>query len=275
MLQPATGDEGLAGHSAGAFVPYDLIDGDYAAGLILLCDHARNNLPGEYGTLGLPPGEFERHIAYDIGVAAVTLQVARRLGIPAVMSRFSRLLIDPNRGLDDPTLIMALSDGEVVPGNRQIDDDERARRIACYYRPYHDAIAAAIDRGRAATARDGRQPSLLSIHSFTPVWKGVPRPWHAGVLWARDDRFARPLIRALEDIGGLCVGNNEPYSGGLSGDTLDTHADQCGLASALIEIRQDLVAGGRGIDIWTNHLTGILSDLFNLNDMKGQGGNPS
>ena len=141
-------------------------------------------------TLGLPQPELKRHIAYDIGAAAVTRHLAKLLQAPAVLTHFSRLLIDPNRGEDDPTMIMRLSDGAIVPGNRHIDSQERARRVDHYYRPYHAAIDRVIDQCIGA----GRPPAILSIHSFTESWKGTPRPWHAGILWDRDPRLAQPLL---------------------------------------------------------------------------------
>src|SRR6185503_4844862 len=140
-------------------------------GLVVLCDHAGNALPAGYATLGLPTEQLQRHIAYDVGAADVARHVARRFAAPAVMTRYSRLLIDPNRGTDDPTLIMRLSDGAVVPGNRRLDAAEREKRMRLYYRPYHQAIDAVIDRCIAS----GVAPSLLSIHSFTESWKEHPR----------------------------------------------------------------------------------------------------
>ena len=181
------------------FNPVELIDGDISSGILLLADHASNRLPAEYGTLGLPADELQRHIGYDIGSQDLTRQLATRLNAPAVMSTFSRLLIDPNRGDDDPTLIMRLSDGAVIPGNARHDDTERQRRIDRYYRPYHDAVAGAIDRGITA----GRVPLILSVHSFTPVWRGRARPWHGGILWDNDPRFAQPLIDGLRRVTGI------------------------------------------------------------------------
>jgi predicted N-formylglutamate amidohydrolase len=237
---------------------HEVIDGDPAAGLVIICDHARNTIPAEYNNLGLPPGELQRHIAYDIGVEGVTRGLAGRLGVPAVLGCFSRLIIDPNRGLDDPTLIMRLSDGAVVPGNVLIDEDERQRRIARFYRPFDDAVAATIARARAT----GILPAILSVHSFTPVWKGVPRPWHAGILWKRDTRFAVPLFAALARDPQLVVGDNEPYSGGLAGDTMDRHATAGGLPDALIEIRQDLIDDAGGIEDWVERLAGLLPGVL-------------
>lgn len=240
-----------------SFASHEVIAGDLGLGLILVCDHARSALPPGYGTLGLPESAFARHIAYDIGVEGVTRGLCRELGAPAVIAGFSRLLIDPNRGLDDPTLIMQLSDGTIVPGNVGISRAERERRIARYYRPYHRAIAALIEAGLAR----GRPPALLSIHSFTPAWKGVARPWHAGVLWHGDGRLAAPLLAALRGDRRLVIGDNEPYSGGLDGDTLDVHATRRGLVSALVEIRQDLIADEAGIREWTDRLAGLLPEI--------------
>ncbi len=176
-----------------AFSPVEVVGGDWSKGLLLLCDHARNALPAQYGTLGVPPKEFVRHIAYDIGARDVTLGLARRLGVPAVLSTFSRLLIDPNRGEDDPTIVMRLSDGTVIPGNHPISEAEIARRIEHFHRPYHEAIDAAIRQA----LRHGVIPAVLSIHSFTPSWKAFRRPWQVALLWDSDPRFTRPLLEAL------------------------------------------------------------------------------
>jgi predicted N-formylglutamate amidohydrolase len=241
----------------GAEAAFEILPGDVGAGLILLCDHASSHVPVEYASLGLPPSEFERHIAYDIGAAALTRTLATRFGVPAVLSHFSRLLIDPNRGLDDPTLIMRLSDGAVVPGNARIDRDERERRIARFYQPYDDAVNRMIEAGMAS----GRLPMILSIHSFTPLWKGRPRPWHAGILWDADPRLARPLIAGLAGDPAIVVGDNEPYHGALKGDTLYRHATKRGLAHALVEIRQDLIADPAGVNDWADRLASVLRSL--------------
>jgi predicted N-formylglutamate amidohydrolase len=230
------------------------ISGDLKRGIILIADHARNSLPQDYGSLGLPTEQFERHIAYDIGVEAVTRGLARALGCPALMATFSRLLIDPNRGADDPTLIMRVSDGAIVPGNAYIDEAERERRLSRFHRPYHQAITTEID----AALAQGIDPFLVSVHSFTPHWKGIPRPWHVGILWDQDDRFARYLLTALEAQGDLCVGDNEPYSGALEGDTLYTHGTRRSLRHGLIEIRQNLIARQSGVDEWISRLAPIL-----------------
>lgn len=238
--------------------PVEQISGDPHSGLLILCDHAGNAVPRAYGNLGLPPAEFERHIAYDIGVRALTFALADALGAPAVLSTFSRLLIDPNRGEDDPTLIMRLSDGAVVPGNARHDAAERERRLAAYHRPYHAAIAERIDAAIAA----GYPPAILSVHSFTPVWRGVPRPWHAGVLWDRDPRFALPLLDCLRAEPDLVVGDNEPYDGALKNDCMYRHGTARGLAHALLEVRQDLIGNAAGVAAWAARLEPMVRRLL-------------
>ena len=227
--------------------------------LLLLCDHASNALPPAYGSLGLPPEQFQRHIAYDIGAAAVVEGLARHFGATALLTRFSRLLIDPNRGMDDPTLIMKLSDGAVVPGNRHVDETERQRRIERFHRPYHDAIRTEIDR----LLGEGLTPLIVSVHSFTPFWKGFARPWHVGILWDRDAATAKALMDGFERLGGLVVGDNEPYHGALEGDTMDTHANGRRLPHALIEIRQDLISGQSGVDDWVKRVALVLEPILN------------
>lgn len=238
-------DHPALAHPAVAFVP-----GEVAGGLVILCDHASNAIPDEYERLGLPEAELQRHIAYDIGAAEVTVRLAALTGAPAVMSTFSRLVIDPNRGPDDPTLVMKLSDGAIVQGNARADDAEVERRLERFYRPYDHAVGAVID---AALAR-GRPPAILSIHSFTPAWKGVPRPWHVTVLWDADPRLPIPLLGALAAPGDVVVGDNEPYDGALAGDTVNRHATRRGLANALIEVRQDLIADAAGAAAWAARL---------------------
>ena len=232
-------------------------------GLVIICDHAANIVPAEYGTLGLDPAQLVRHIAYDIGAEAVTERLPRSLGAPAVLSRFSRLLIDPNRGDDDPTLIMRLSDGAVVPGNRHLDADERQRRIDRFWRPYHSAIDDAVNRCLAA----GVAPAILSIHSFTESWKSVPRPWHVGILWESDRRLAVPLLEAFHNERDLIVGENQPYPGSYEGDSCWQHGVKRGLPWAIIEIRQDLIRDEAGQDRWAARIARIVESLDRRPDL--------
>ena len=238
---------------------YIRIDGDVKRGIVLIADHARNTLPARYGTLGLDSAQFSRHIAYDIGVERVTQGLAQALGCPAFLTLFSRLLIDANRGIDDPTLIMRISDGAVIPGNTTDDEAERRERISRFHAPYHAALTREIDGALGA----GVPPVLFSVHSFTPRWRGVPRPWHVGVLWDEDHRFSDLLLAGFSSMGDLIVGDNEPYSGALEGDTLNVHGTRRGLAHALIEIRQDLIADQRGVDEWIARLVRVLKPILN------------
>lgn len=255
---------GEPGTDSGGFTSHYVVPGDRARGILLVCDHARNALPEQYGSLGLPHSEFERHIAFDIGVEELTQRLAARLGVPAVLSCFSRLLIDPNRGEKDPTLIMQLSDGAVVPGNATITPEEREYRLNTFYRPYHAAIDAEIDAAMA----EGVPPAVVSIHSFTPAWKGVPRPWQIGFLWDNDRRFSDLFITAMQAEGGLCVGDNEPYAGGLEGDCMDRHAVRRGLPHTLVEVRQDLISDAPGIAEWTDRLAAALETMIGNGQLK-------
>jgi predicted N-formylglutamate amidohydrolase len=226
-------------------------------GLIFVCDHAANALPPEYETLGLEEGAFATHIASDIGAAEVTRTLAGAYGARAVLARWSRLLIDLNRGADDPTLVMKLSDGRIIPGNRNVDAKETAHRLTNYFAPYHDAIASEI----SATGDAGIVPVLISIHSFTPVWKGYKRPWDVGVLWDRDGRLAKPLMKALARAG-FTVGDNEPYRGELEGDCMWLHGTGNGLPHVLIEIRQDLIATRDMAKVFSARLKPIIDEAL-------------
>src|SRR5580658_10300455 len=180
---------------------FEAIPGALDSGALIICDHASNAIPPGYGTLGLPLEALDRHIAYDIGAADATRALAAQLGAPAVLSTYSRLVIDPNRGLDDPTLVMRYSDGAIVPGNAYIDAAEIARRSEKYWAPYRQEIAATVD----AMIATGEPPALVSIHSFTPVMRSLARPWKIGILWDLDGRIPKPLIEALLSESDLCA----------------------------------------------------------------------
>jgi len=243
------------------FSPVETVAGRLDAGALVICDHASNALPPDYGSLGLEREALARHVAYDIGAAELTRALAARLEAPAVLSTFSRLLIDPNRGADDPTLVMRYSDGAIVPGNARIDAAEIERRKKRFWAPYRDKVAAALE----AMAATGEPPALVSIHSFTPVWRGIPRRLKIGVLWDQDDRVPKPLLEALAaepDLGRQAIGDNEPYDGALAGDTIDALATARGLANALIEIRQDLIAERLGALAWADRLARLLRPIL-------------
>lgn len=233
--------------------------------LIFVCDHASNTLPTEYGSLGLPPEAFMRHIAYDIGAADVARALGARFTAPAILGPHSRLLVDLNRGPDDPTLVMRLSDRSIIPGNARVDAAEIAKRMRLYYQPYHDRIEAEIARATAV----GAAPVLISVHSFTPEWRGWKRPWHVGILWSeKDPRLAQFMLERLRRESDLTVGDNEPYSGELEGDCMDQHAVAQGFAHVLIELRQDLVDTETKAQKWATRLAPILQDALASLDLR-------
>ncbi len=241
--------------------PVETINPRGRSAALLICDHASNAVPASVagGDLGIGEAGMARHIAYDIGARGVTLELARLMDATAILTRFSRLVIDPNRGEDDPTLVMRLYDGSVVPANRHVTPDEVARRLDAWHRPFHAAVDAAID----ARLAEGRPPALVAIHSFTPrLMSRAPRPWHVGVLWHDDDRLSAPLIDRLRAAPDLCVGDNQPYSGQLEGDTMNRHGLNRGLRHVLIELRQDLISTETGQRLWAERLAPMFTDVI-------------
>ncbi|MFA5965523.1 MAG: N-formylglutamate amidohydrolase [Sphingomonas sp.] len=223
-----------------------------AGGILLICDHASNAVPDEID-LGIDPELLDKHIAIDIGAAALTEALAARLAAPAVLATVSRLVIDLHRQPDHPALIPTISDGHVIPGNRAVD---RAERIARFHAPYHRMLAGVI---RAT------HPILLaSIHSFTPRLEqgGTPRPWEIGILSNRDRRTADLAVTLLR-AAGLPTGDNEPYSGRMLNATLNRHGEAAGIASLAIEVRNDLIRDDRGVTCWTDILAPILETIRN------------
>ncbi|WP_037492808.1 N-formylglutamate amidohydrolase [Sphingomonas sp. PAMC 26605] len=222
-------------------------------GVLLICDHASNAVPAGID-LGVPPELLGKHIAIDIGSAALTEALAAALGAPALLATVSRLVIDLNRATDQPGLIPQTSDGHAIPGNAAAD---RAERIARFHAPYHDALAALI----VAT----RPVLIAAIHSFTPRLEqgdGADRPWEIGIL-SNTDRRAAELALPLLAAQGLVTGDNEPYSGQSLNATLDRHGEGNGIASLSIEVRNDLIADAAGVAHWAAILTPILHESSN------------
>ncbi|MCF2871141.1 N-formylglutamate amidohydrolase [Octadecabacter sp. G9-8] len=243
------------------YAPFHLHGETRSSRWLITCDHAANTVPPSVGggSLGLPDTDMNRHIAYDIGAAGVTRALADALDAPAILSNFSRMVIDPNRGLDDPTLLMKLYDGSVIPTNAQADQIEKARRVDAFYTPYHAAYAD------LAARRD--DTVIVAIHSFTPQLNGRgQRPWHIGVLHEFDNRLSDPLLEILYDDPDLCVGDNEPYAGHLPGDAIDRHALQMGRANVLIEVRNDLIETDADQIAWGQRLAPILTHALEKMD---------
>jgi len=223
---------------------------------LITCDHAANTVPPQVGggSLGLPREDMERHIAYDVGAYGVAQQLGVLLDAPVIAANFSRLVIDPNRGEDDPTLLMKLYDGSVIPQNRHADTAEAEHRLDLCYRPYHHELARLAALPHTV---------IVSMHSFTRQLRGRdPRACEVGVLYADDDRLARPLIDLLEAEGDMVVGDNEPYSGHLPGDAIDKHAIAHHRPNVLIELRNDLIADHAEQKAWAERLAPLLKQAL-------------
>ena len=239
--------------------PMTVLNREGPAPLLLLCDHASNAVPASLGTLGVDEDALSRHIAWDIGAADVTRALAGRYDAAAVLSGYSRLIVDINRDLEDPTLIPVISDGVIVPANRTLDPAEAVQRMDELFWPYHTAVAAEIDR----LFERGQFPAIVSIHSFTPVMRGIARPWHIGILWDRDPRLPVPVIEHLQRDPRLIIGDNEPYTGKhCEGSTIDRHGAQLGLPHLLVEIRQDLIETPEGAAEWAEILGRALDEVL-------------
>lgn len=236
---------------------FELHGADRPSRWLITCDHASNAVPADVagGDLGLPASEMARHIAYDLGAAGVTRALADLMGARAILSRFSRLVIDPNRGEDDPTLIMKLYDGTIIPANRSLTAQEAQHRLETFWRPYHAAYEA------LAASRD--DTAIVAVHSFSPKLNGrAPRPWQIGILHAGESDFGPALIARLSREPDLCVGDNEPYAGHLPGDAIDQHALAKGRPNVLIELRHDVIETDAQQHAWARRLAPILAEAL-------------
>jgi predicted N-formylglutamate amidohydrolase len=225
----------------------------------LTCDHAGRVIPRRLDSLGLPEHETHRHIAWDIGIGAVGQRLSRLLDAAVIRQTYSRLVIDCNRDPDVASSIPELSEATEIPGNMGLGEGARAARIETIFRPYHAMITAALDRRAAA----GRESVLVALHSFTPVFKGVARPWHAAVLYNRDPRLAHALFKLLQAEDGLIVGDNEPYRvTDLTDYTVPVHGERRGLPHVEIEIRQDQIGDEAGQAAWAERLARLLPTAY-------------
>jgi predicted N-formylglutamate amidohydrolase len=225
---------------------------------VIVCEHASNWLPASLGTLGLTPADMQRHIAWDPGALPVASRLAELLDATLVESCVSRLAIDCNRPLDAPDLISETSETTRIPGNEGLDAAAREARIALAYRPFHEALADVV----ASRVAQGRATWIVTIHSFTPVYKGVSRPWHIGIIHDGDERLSAPLLAGLRGVPGITIGANQPYSpADRVYHTLERHARPRGLPCAMIEIRNDEIADAVSQDLWARRLATILSGI--------------
>jgi predicted N-formylglutamate amidohydrolase len=231
----------------------DIHDGD--GPFIVACEHASNRLPRTLGTLGLKPADLDRHIAWDPGAADLAAGVAKRIGATLVLQRYSRLVIDCNRDPKLPDAIAALSEDTEIPGNVGLSVEAKAGRVASLWAPFHAALDRLIDLRRAAR----RPTALVTVHSFTPVYRGVSRPWHVGIISTTDRSFAEAVLAVLRRDKRLVVGDNQPYSAKDNVDyTIRRHGRDRGLPHVMIEVRNDLLRAARDVAAWTERLTEAL-----------------
>jgi predicted N-formylglutamate amidohydrolase len=229
-----------------------------ASPFLLTCDHYGRLIPDALGGLGLPESELQRHIAWDIGIAGVAERLSAALGAHLIAQRYSRLVIDCNRPPGVASSIPVLSEATAIPGNEGISPADAAARRRAIFEPYHRRIKEAID-GRLA---QGRRTVLISLHSFTPVYAGVARPWHIGTLYHRSTALAHHLLSLLRAEGDLVVGDNEPYAvSDLTDYTIPVHGEARGLMNTGIEIRQDLIADEAGQAQWAERLTRLFREI--------------
>jgi len=225
---------------------------------LLTADHYGRMLPRALGDLGIPETELVRHIGWDIGIAGVADRLAKLLDAHLITQRYSRLVIDCNRPPEAASSIPVISEATAIPRNEGISDGERATRRREIFEPYHQRIDAAIDR----RVQDGRPTVLVSLHSFTPVYAGVARPWHIGALYNRDTVLPQLLLGHLRAEGDLVVGDNEPYAvNDLTDYTIPVHGEGRGLVNTGIEIRQDLIADHTGQQQWAERLARIFAEI--------------
>lgn len=232
-----------------------------AGPFVLVCDHASNRMPPVYGGLGLTDADRVAHIAWDPGALGVSLELSRLLDAPLIHSTLSRLLVDCNRDPSAVDLIPEISELTVIPGNRNLGADERKNRIAQAHTPFHAAIDAVLDERQ----RLGRPTVLVSVHTFTPVYKGVHRNCEIGLISDKDRRLADPALALLKERSAWQVGDNDPYS---PADgvyyTLTRHGEDRGLVPLMIEIRNDRVKTPEAEISWATLLAGVLTDALKL-----------
>jgi predicted N-formylglutamate amidohydrolase len=210
------------------------------------------------GDLGLPESELVRHVAWDIGIAGVAARLAQLLDAHLIAQRYSRLVIDCNRPPHVASSIPRLSEATTISGNEGISREDAEIRRRAIFDPYHRRIDEVIDQ----RTHDRRRTLLVSLHSFTPIYAGVARPWHIGTLYHRDKTLPPLLLKALRAEGDLVVGDNEPYAVGDETDyTIPVHGEARGLVNTGIEIRQDLIADESGQQQWAERLARILAEI--------------
>jgi predicted N-formylglutamate amidohydrolase len=227
--------------------------------VLLVADHASPFFPAAMNQLGLADWVLDSHVAWDIGSDKLAQFLADQLDAQAILAGFSRLIVDPNRKLEDPSAFVEISDGIAIPGNIGLDEEHKALRVQSFFKPYHDKITSRLKH----FSQSGTVPAMISVHTCSPVFDRIVRPWHIGIMWDKDPRIPIPLMRRLEQMDGVCIGDNEPYSGRHPHDfTIDYHAETAGLPHVGIEVRQDLVKDEDGARKWAGILAGALAGIL-------------
>ncbi|MEM9058375.1 MAG: N-formylglutamate amidohydrolase [Pseudomonadota bacterium] len=238
--------------------PFVVLNPDCERPVLLVCDHAGRAIPRSHDQLGVSDRVLDLHVAFDIGTRDLGALLAARMQATTVQATYSRLFVDNNRTLNDSTCFPPVSDGVVIPGNRDLTAEEKEARVRSTYLPYHQAIARELARLKGL----GQIPALVSLHSFTPVFGSKARPWEIGILWDKDPRIPVPLIEHLR-AAGIETGDNEPYSGKAAADfTVDHHAEEAGFAHVGIEVRQDLISTSEGVRRWGDVLFDALEAVL-------------
>lgn len=241
---------------------YGVINPDGASDILLVCEHARPVIPRHLADLGLPRDELMRHIGWDIGALALAQALSVQLDAPLFHTHYSRLVVDCNRPIGNPSLMPEISETTVIPGNGGLTAAERDLRLDTLFRPFHNAIRRRLDLRSAR-----QQPTVVvGVHSYTPVFKGVVRPWHAGVLYAGATELASRLLLSLAEEPDLLIGDNEPYRIDHDDYTVPVHGDARSLPAVLLEVRQDLISAPTGVQAWADRLTRCLRQATGLTD---------
>ncbi|WP_415182335.1 N-formylglutamate amidohydrolase [Phaeovulum sp.] len=233
---------------------YGVVNPDGASPYVLLCEHASPRIPRGLDNLGLADADRMRHIGWDIGAQALALGLSAALDAPLFVAQYSRLVVDCNRPLGNPSMMPEVSETTEVPGNRNLDEAARQARLDALFRPYHAAIARRLDARQVA----GLPTLVVGVHSFTPVYKGQSRPWHAGILYDGAQAFGQSIIAELALDPALTIAANEPYRIDVDDYTVPIHGDARGLPAVLLEVRHDLIGSHSGVREWTRRLSAAL-----------------
>ena len=234
--------------------PYGVVNPDGTSEILLLCEHALPRVPRSLAHLGLPRSERLRHIGWDIGALSVAQNLSAALDAALFHTSYSRLVVDCNRPLDNPSLMPVVSETTPVPGNVALSEEERAQRIGTLFEPFRKAVSRRLDLREAA----GLRTFVVGVHSYTPVFKGQARPWQVGVLHAGDTGFGGALVAALSEDRTVNVGDNQPYQIDADDFTVPVHGMARGLPSLLIELRHDLIDSPEGVAQWSERLAGAV-----------------